>query len=318
MGRVGSNERQRDFVKEYQRIGLRHSRHEVWQDFVWMAAAAISNACDKRHAEKREQRYMDIIRKYTPEEQDVFPTLFALLVTGMEEWPDQDFMGELYMELNLGNDDAGQFFTPYDVCKAMAEMCMDEGVIRTSLERHGYISINDPACGAGATLVAAAMSLKDRGINYQQQAIFIGQDIDYTVGLMCYIQLSLLGCAGYVHIGNTLTDPMTGHVLFGDGKDSTWYTPIYFTEAWSARRAAESMRAIFRRVDELTSTKPAQDPPPEPEKPEEVTAPEPPQAPPEPEPEPPQEPPQEPPANVPTITISKKKKNAGQLMFDFG
>ena len=59
-------------------------------------------------------------------------------------------------------------------------------------------------------------------------------------GLMCYIQLSLLGCAGYVHIGNTLTDPMTGSILFGDGKSSTWYTPMYFSDAWRIRRALKS------------------------------------------------------------------------------
>ena len=28
--------------------------------------------------------------------------------------------------------------------------------------------------------------------------LFVAQDIDLTVGLMCYIQLSFLGCAGYV------------------------------------------------------------------------------------------------------------------------
>ena len=55
--------------------------------------------------------------------------------------------------------------------------------------------------------------------------------------MMCYIQLSLLGCPGYVHVGNTLTDPMTGSTLFGDGKPSTWYTPMFFRDVWEHRRA---------------------------------------------------------------------------------
>lgn len=338
MSRAGSNERQREFAKEYERLCYRFRRHEVWQDFVTMAACAISNAVDKRHAEKREEWYLQTIKKYSPEEREIFPHLFALVVCGMEEHPDQDFLGELYMQLELGNAKNGQFFTPYDLCKCMAEITIDVQLVRDTIRRQGYVSINDPACGAGATLVAAAImlrearELKGMEINYQQQAIFIGQDIDYTVGLMCYIQLSILGCAGYVHIGNTLTDPMTGHALFGDGKDTTWYTPMYFSDVWCTRRVAENMRNVFRQFEPAAEA--VQDS--YPETPgnaprsalsaqgKEIPAKAPKRA---------QAgacaateaceketPPPEPVQRVeePTFTISTKKKNAGQLMFDFG
>lgn len=306
MGRTGSSDRQKEFVLEYGKLCHRFNRHEVWQDFIWMAASAISNAVDHRHAEKREERYRSIIQKYTPDEVQVFPTLFALVVNGMEEEPDQDFLGELYMELELGNSHSGQFFTPYDVCKAMAEITMNADLLQERIHRQGYISINDPACGAGATLIAAAMVLKDMNVNFQQQAIFIGQDIDYTVGLMCYIQLSLLGCAGYVRIGNTLTDPMTGNVLFGDGKDSTWYTPMYFLQPWQIRRAIEKARLLFRSIapdsvataiqsDSAISTK---------EKPQEDRLQQATEA--------------NMPNDEPALVISTKKRNAGQLMFDLG
>lgn len=305
MGRVGSNARQKEFVKEYQRLCYRFGRHEVWQDFVWMAASAISNTIDKTHAEKRETHYMQIIKKYNKDELEVFPLLFALIVDGMEQEPDQDFLGELYMELDLGNDKNGQFFTPYDVCKMMAMITIDgeSGKLQGALKKDGYISVNDPACGAGATLVAAAMVMKEKGINYQQNALFVAQDIDYTVGLMCYIQLSLLGCAGYVHIGNTLTDPMTGHVLFGDGKDTTWYTPMYFSDIWATRRAVERVKRVFSSLTppsapittEPDSTMDSTDKPQEAQL-QQPTA----------------------PTEEPTLVVSAKKKNAGQLMFDFG
>lgn len=289
MSRAGSNERQREFVKQYERLCYRFGRHEVWQDFVVMAACAISNTVDKRHAEKREEWYLQTVKKYNPEEQKIFPELFALIVAGMEEHPDQDFLGELYMQLELGNAKNGQFFTPYSLCKCMAEIILDSELMKAQIKRRGYISINDPACGAGATLVAAAMIMKDKGINYQQQAVFVGQDIDYTVGLMCYIQLSLLGCAGYVHIGNTLANPMTGHVLLGDEKDTTWYTPMWFSDPWTLKRMAEKVRIICGVTDVDPVEDPQEEPPPEPVQEEE-----------------------------PTFTISTKKKNAGQLMFDFG
>lgn len=249
MSRPGDSERQREFIALFNSFSGMYSRYSVWQDFVWMAACAISNAVDKRFAEQRESRYMEIIVKYSPQEQGIFPQLFALVVTGMEEDPDQDFLGELYMTLELGNSHAGQFFTPYDICSAMSRVTMEESNLRAFLDKDGYISINDPACGAGATLVSAANILRSMGINYQQCALFIGQDIDYTVGLMCYIQLSLLGCAGYVKIGNTLTEPMTGKVLFGNTKDeNVWYTPMFFADRWATLRAIDNAKSLFANV----------------------------------------------------------------------
>ena len=249
MSRAGSSERQREFVKLFSGFSGKYSRYTVWQDFVWMAACAISNAVDHRYAEQRETRYMEIVKKYSDQEADIFPTLFGLVVSGMEEDPDQDFLGELYMTLELGNSHAGQFFTPYDVCVAMTKVTMEENNVRAFIDKQGYISINDPACGAGATLVSAANTLRSMGINYQQCALFIGQDIDYTVGLMCYIQLSLLGCAGYVRIGNTLTNPMTGNALFGNAKeDNIWYTPMFFADRWATLRAIDNAKSLFAAV----------------------------------------------------------------------
>lgn len=56
-GRVGRNDRQREFVKEYDALCYHHNRHEVWQDFVWLIAASIANLVDRTHADKREERY---------------------------------------------------------------------------------------------------------------------------------------------------------------------------------------------------------------------------------------------------------------------
>ena len=64
---------------------------------------------------------------------------------GMEQNPDQDFLGSLYMMCELGNDHAGQFFTPYDVCRCMAEITFDP---KLHPDMEGFISVSDPACGA--------------------------------------------------------------------------------------------------------------------------------------------------------------------------
>ena len=307
---VGRNERQRELEKLYNKLCGRYSRYEVWQDMVVMIACTIANAVDKRHFDKREEMYLRAAKKYSKDEINIFPEFFTHIVMGMEEYPDCDFLGELYMNLELGNSKTGQFFTPYDVCRMMAQVTINDDLLKSQIEKNGWISINDCACGAGATLVAAANYLRSIGINYQMQALFVAQDVDATVALMCYIQLSLLGCAGYVKIGNTLTEPMTGDVLFGDEKESTWYTPMCFHAVWDTRRAITVAKRLFRSVatafpevaaEPTTVNMPDAEPA--------GIAQEEPTSEPAPEPEP---------EYTPTFTISTGKKNAGQLMFDFG
>ena len=74
--------------------------------------------------------------------------------------------------------------------------------------------------------------LEKANLNYQNHLLVVAQDIDETVALMCYIQLSLLGVAGYVKVGNSLTEPMTGN----DNKENYWFTPMYFSNVWVLRR----------------------------------------------------------------------------------
>ena len=125
----------------------------------------------------------------------------------------------------------------------MSELTYDDS-LKNELARKGWITCNDCACGAGATLIAFAEVLHKKHVNYQQNCMFIAQDIDYTTALMCYIQLSLLGCAGYVRVGNTLTDPGTGDALFGDQSENTWYTPMFYAQTWNMRRMAVIMQGI--------------------------------------------------------------------------
>ena len=152
------------------------------------------------------------------------------------------------MQLNLGNHWKGQFFTPYCVCKMMSEItCKD---IDSHIEKQGYLSICDPACGAGATLIAAANTMKKCKHNFQNHVVFVAQDIDRITGMMCYIQLSLLGCPGYVAVANTLSNPVTGNVLIPDQKKGQefWFTPFYFRNEWEIRR----QRLFIRRILSLT------------------------------------------------------------------
>ena len=54
----------------------------------------------------------------------------------------------------------------------------------------------------------------------------MAQDIDHAAAMMCYIQLSLLGCPAVVIVGDTLAKPM----LHPD--NDVWYTPFYHLNRW--------------------------------------------------------------------------------------
>ena len=227
------------FLEAFGRLTNRHRAWDVWRDFITMFACSLSNPLDKEHRDKREALYLEVIKKYNKQEQELFPELAAQTVLALEENPEQDFLGSIFMSLNLGNEHNGQIFTPYHVCELMAEITMAD--IVEKVKKDGYITLNDPCCGAGATLIAgihaARKRLEKANLNYQNHILVAAQDIDMVVALMCYIQLSLLGVAAYIKVGNSLTEPMTEN----DSLDNYWFTMMYFSDIWSMRRLLRSL-----------------------------------------------------------------------------
>ncbi len=236
----------KEFLKVFNE--LCYSRHawEVWADLITVMACSIANAVDresKRH-ESREAEYERCIKHLGGVEKPA--RLFAMLVDTLEQNPDQDFLGDMYMNLELGNHWKGQFFTPYHISQFMAEITI--GDCKNQVEQQGWFSVCDPCVGGGAMLIAAANAIRRQKVNYSNHVLFAGQDIDRVVGMMAYIQLSLLGCPGYVVIGDCLLNPIVGSALQPEEKDGQefWYTPLYFSEVWNYRRLFASMDRIFR------------------------------------------------------------------------
>ena len=263
-------EGQTEFQKVFSRLCDTNSAWQVWSDFVEMTAISISNAVEIREKVKqeREARYMNIIGTYTKKEQEIFPKLVSILVQSLQRNSEQDFLGEMFMSLELGNHWKGQFFTPYSVCKAMAAINIDDSLDKVA--QKGYIAINDPACGAGATLIAARNALELAKIG-GTQAFFVGQDIDRTAAMMCYVQLSLLGCAGYVVVANTICHPVTGQMLWPNLTEyqDAWFMPLTFLEPEWVLRLSRTWRGLDTDQEPICDeivTEPQEPPaPPEPE-----------------------------------------------------
>lgn len=233
-----NNVYQQNIIKLLRELTDRYTTWQVWQDFITMAAVCIANVFYHPHKAANEKLYTGIAQKYTANELDIFARMLQEVIDGLEADPEQDFLGTLFMGLDLGNEWRGQFFTPYDVCRAMAAMNVTEKTKKLIADQ-GWINVHDPACGAGALLVAFANACKNAGINYQRYALFVAQDIDQLAGLMCYIQISLLGCAGYVVIQDTLRYPILlmderGLVPLDNG--NVWYTPMYYSDTWEVRK----------------------------------------------------------------------------------
>ena len=233
----------KNFIKDFQALCKTRSAWQVWSDFITMTACAIANNLSSGEPEirkAREDEYIKCAKRFDKTEINLLPRLFTHTIQALELNPEQDFLGNIFTHLNLNSHWHGQFFTPIHIGKFMSRITLSAIEIENAIEKQGYISINDCACGAGSLLIAAANRLREDGINYQQKALFVAQDIDRIAGLMCYIQLSLLGCAGYIVIADTISNP----VVYADDsslfpllkeEQEIWFTPMFFSDEWVKR-----------------------------------------------------------------------------------
>ncbi|WP_406625385.1 N-6 DNA methylase [Acidovorax sp. SDU_ACID1] len=220
-------------VKLIQTTAHRWGQHEVFSDFVELAALSISNAVDRRQAEPREARYLEIAKKYSTPDFERFPQMLGHLTLAMEACGIvgqlDDVLGRIYMQLELGNERAGQVFTPYHVSRMMAMLLIGDGA---QAREKGFIDVMEPACGAGGMVIAMADALRQAGLNYQNAMHASCIDIDARCVHMTYLQASLLHIPATVLHGNSLS----GEVW------SRWYTPAHMLGGWRARLHARRLR----------------------------------------------------------------------------
>lgn len=230
-----NNPHRNKILKTIQRLGAVHSVWNVFSDFLELGALCISNSIDKRPDawEKREKLYLDTIGKYAPDEQKLFPEMFADLVEALEyelTWHNapSDVLGTLFHELELHNKYKGQFFTPQNVCDMMGAITLGDG--KNVLNERGFISLNEPCCGSGAMILGFARAMLEKELNYCTQLVVLATDIDLKCVYMSYLQLSLYGIPAVVIHGNTLTIE----------EWSRWFTPVYIMHGWTWRSGITS------------------------------------------------------------------------------
>lgn len=202
----------KEFISKLSNLDRSRSVSTVFNDFLTLSCCSLAQTVYR--SDNLEQKYLNIIKTYKKEQAEEFSKLLAFLVLGLEQ-ESQDFLGKVYMFLNLGSQANGQYFTPYSVSKFMAEINFTK---IESFKSNQLITLSEPCCGSGALIIAFAQTIKEQNINYQQNLFVEAIDISEMCFKMTYIQLSLLGIPAKVIQGDSLSLKFR-QVL---------YTPFYF------------------------------------------------------------------------------------------
>ncbi len=235
----------KEFIDTISAMSPHLSLSEKWENIIKIVAITIANANEfnKEIWQKREEEYIHAFKRLDNREN--ITKLFSIIVSACIENPCEDFLGDIYMRLNLGNANVGQFFTPQTVAEMMVKMSMkaelDDLEISIKNNKERIISICDPCVGAGINLLAGAKEMLRRGIDYKKYAYFEGQDINRTAAMMSYIQLSLNGCSGVIIVGDSLNNPVVsdenGNIIKQKGQEF-WLTPEYTENLLSVKIAS--------------------------------------------------------------------------------
>lgn len=198
--------RKKELVDVIGSMAGRYSAYEVFNDWIRCMAMSISNSCRLFHDKiwlEREQKYADTMRKYNDSERMTLCEMTAWLTETLEDGPD-DALGYIYMALGMGSNAAGQFFTPFHLSELTASLA----IAKEMTEMSEPVMINEPSCGGGGMILAAAKVMNDLGIDYQKMMRVVAQDLDWKGVYMCYVQLSLLGIEAVCIQGDTLKEPV--------------------------------------------------------------------------------------------------------------
>lgn len=125
----------------------------------------------------------------------------------------RDVLGEIFRELKLYEQDAGQVFTLQHTADISGELAFDETLIRNEIARQGFVTIMENCCGSGALVLGSLNALLEMNINPCHFAFVRAADIDERCIKMTFIQLSLYCIPAVIERRNAVTDEVFGEPL---------------------------------------------------------------------------------------------------------
>lgn len=209
------------FKKIFKETARHENRYTTFSNFVTMAGISIQNSILK--CPELEKEYMEIVGRYSKEDAMRMSHLLGEVVMGLE-YQFCDFLGSVFMELEISSNHLGQFFTPYHVCNLMSKLTCGDKIdsLKNGAE---FITLSEPACGSSAMIIAFAEAMRENDLNPQEQLWVQCIDVDRVAVWMSYIHLSLLGIPGEVIHGNALTMQF----------NRTYKTPFHYLGLWDIK-----------------------------------------------------------------------------------
>lgn len=183
------------FIKAINSAYNGYSNYQFFNDFLDFSISLI-NISAKRNIKENRVLLGSLSKKHRKEDFDLFKKLFDLVVKGLRG-SFRDFLGECYMQLEISNKSADQFFTPSIICELMAS------IVEPNVKNENIL---EPCCGSGAMIISRAKSLLLKKIDYKETMDVEAIDLDLTCVKMTYIQLSLLEIKAKIIHGNAITN----------------------------------------------------------------------------------------------------------------
>lgn len=164
--------------------GYRHDAERVFSDFIEISISNFQFTPTEGLKERIE-------KTYDPKEIVILGNLFKEYVRLMNEqlqsrsW--YDALGQMYEALASSGrrSGLGQFFTPMEICDMMTSITVAKP------EDNRIISINDPACGSGRTLLSTNAYLKGR-------CVCFAEDMDHICAKMAVLNFLVHGVVAEV------------------------------------------------------------------------------------------------------------------------
>lgn len=184
------------------------SRAQAFEDFLHVTVCALGHPL-------MENEYLATVAKHSAGNKgkrgvDTLARMFSNLIEMMEKTR-QDILGDLFQGA-ISYGEQGQFLTPEPICDMLAKMNLPGD--QTGID--GRRSVNDPCCGSGRMLLAAA--------KLQPNWHFVGQDVDLRCVRMTAINLALRNYYGHVVCGNSLSN--TSSLIYETGRVQVWGNAI--------------------------------------------------------------------------------------------
>ena len=187
----------KEFIKLASNIARNLHRYDVIRDFAEIGRITIMNNLTPYYSEKDEQQYFNLIKRYSKKDLNDLAKMLALVSMAFNDRLG-DFLGECLMELEMGNKNIGQFFTPYQLSEVCAKLTV---TLTPEVIERGWFTISEPAAGGGAMIIAA----NDIARQHKVDMFAVCVELSHMTADLCYINLSAAGVAAQVIQGNTLT-----------------------------------------------------------------------------------------------------------------